>query len=144
MFVLVLAGAGVIVLLGLVHAFLTFRSSPDGGPMMPTDANVRETMLLSTGLGLAPRIDTTLWKAWIGFNLSHSLGVVVVGVLIGLPVARKLKCPIDNWLWLTTSLCLPWIYRSIAQRYWFAQPTRGITFATLLILTGIVGQWATS
>ena len=144
MFVLVLAGSGIIVLLGVFHCLLTLRSSPHGGPMMPTDTSVREAMSVATGLGLAPKINTTLWKAWIGFNLSHSVGVVVVGLLIGLPVTQQMSCPVGNYPWLVASLSLPWIYLYISQQYWFAQPTRCITLAGVLILVGIAGQLVTN
>ena len=140
MFVLVLLGSGIIVLLGIAHGIYTFRSAPDGGPMMPINPEVREAMSVVGGIGLAPELKTTLWKAWIGFNLSHSLGLVVVGLLIGLPVLDALASPVDNLAWLVCALVLPPLYLWLSIRHWFAKPTMGFALATVLIFFGVAGQ----
>ncbi len=81
MHILILLGAAIFVMLGTIHAVYTLRSSPDGGPMTPVRPEVRAAMVEPGGLGLAPRIDSNLWRAWVGFNLSHSVGVVAIGVI---------------------------------------------------------------
>lgn len=141
MFYMVILGATVIALLGFVHAWFTLRSTPTGGPMMPIDASVKEAMSVEGGLGIAPELRTTLYKAWIGFNLSHSLGLVVVGFLIGLPVVVQASVPFDNWSWLVCALVLPWLYLWMSVRFWFAKPTQGFTLAGVLILVGTLGEW---
>ncbi|MEM1269882.1 MAG: hypothetical protein AAGI08_07520 [Bacteroidota bacterium] len=141
MHILVLVGAGILTFLGVMHGLLTLRSTPTGGPMMPTDSSVQEAMSIEGGLGLAPEIRTTLWKAWIGFNLSHALGVVVVGVVIGWPVIRGMAVPADEMMWVAAALVLPWVYLGISSRYWFRQPTTAIGLAGALITGGIVGHW---
>ncbi|MFT7289004.1 MAG: hypothetical protein ACI87W_003130 [Halieaceae bacterium] len=140
MFVLVLLGSGIIVLLGIAHGIYTLRSTPEGGPMMPVNPEVREAMLVVDGIGLAPTLKTTLWKGWIGFNLSHSLGLIVVGLLIGLPVLEALASPMDNFAWLICALLLPCLYLWLSIRHWFAKPTMGFAIATALICSGLAGQ----
>jgi len=140
MFVLVLLGSGIIVLLGIAHAIFTMKSTPTSGPMMPTNPEVRESMSIEGGLGIAPNLRSTLWKAWIGFNYSHSLGLVVVGFLIGLPVLSQLSVPADDFAWLFCALVLPWLYLWMSIRYWFSKPTQGIALVGLLILVGTVGD----
>lgn len=140
MYILVIIGAAIIIFLGIAHGVFTLRSTPQGGPMMPTDPQVRESMQVVGGLGLAPNLQTTLWKAWIGFNLSHSLGVLVVGMVIGLPVVLNLAIPANNPVWIAAALSLPWVYLWISRRYWFSQPTRGIAVAAGLISIGILAS----
>ncbi len=140
MFVLVLLGSGIIVLLGIGHGIYTLRSTPEGGPMMPIDSKVREAMSAVGGIGLAPELKTSLFKAWIGFNLSHSLGLVVVGLLIGFPVLTALTSPVDNLAWLVCALVLPCVYLWLSIRHWFAKPTMGFAIATALIFSGVAGQ----
>lgn len=140
MFILVILGAAIILLLGVAHAVFTLQSTPTGGPMMPTDVGVREAMSTVGGLGIAPELQTTLYKAWVGFNLSHSLGMVVVGVLIGLPVVMQMSIPTQSTAWLLAALILPWVYLWLSIRYWFAKPTQGIAMASTLISIGTLGE----
>lgn len=142
MSVLVLIGSGILLLLGVVHAVLTIQSTPEGGPMMPTNPETRAAMSVVGGLGIAPDLATTLWKAWIGFNLSHSLGMVMVGLIIGFPVASNGAIPAGNMWWLGCALILPWVYLWLSVRYWFSKPTQGIAVAAVLILAGTIGQLA--
>lgn len=142
MFVLILVGSAIIVLLGVAHTVFTIRSTPDGGPMMPTNDETRAAMSVVGGLGVAPELKSTLWKAWIGFNFSHSLGLVVVGLVIGGPVALSGTVPLGNVWWLACALVLPGIYLWLSVQYWFSKPTQGIAAAAVLILLGIIGQVA--
>lgn len=139
MSLLVVVGAAIIVLLGSVHAVYTFRSQPFRGPMTPTDARVREAMQIPGGLGLAPQIDSTLWKAWIGFNLSHSLGVILIGLVIGIPALSNFEGAIDHRGWVALALLTPAIYLAISIRHWFREPTIGIALAATLITAGLIG-----
>ena len=69
--------------LGLAHVFATPLTPAESKGLSPRDAALRETMSKET-VRLTRR--TTLWLAWVGFNLSHSLGAVLFGgvaLLIG-------------------------------------------------------------
>lgn len=138
--IFVISGAAIITLLGLVHALYTLRSRPDTGPMTPTDPQVQEAMAVPGGLGLAPGLSMPLWKAWVGFNLSHSVGVVVVGLYIGLPALFDMSSAVGDPLWVVPALGLPVLYLAISRAYWFRDPTAGISVASLLIAVGVVGE----
>ncbi|MEM1115205.1 MAG: hypothetical protein AAF845_20610 [Bacteroidota bacterium] len=138
MYILTLVGAGILTLLGVAHGILTLRSSPSGGPLTPEDEGVRAAMSVVGGLGLEPSIRTTLWKAWVGFNLSHSLGVVAIGALIGIPVLQRGGLPLDDPFWMTVALAAPWLYLVISIRYWFKQPTHAIGLASALITASVL------
>ena len=71
---LVLVGASIFLLLGTLHGVLTLIDVI-GPPryFTPRDAALRQAMQDST---LAIHPATNLWRAWLGFNLSHSLGVM--------------------------------------------------------------------
>jgi len=79
---LVAFSAAVILLLGVVHLSYTFWALK----LIPRDPAV------------APVIsaDTTMWKAWIGFNASHGFGAILFGLVYwraGL-VAAKISVPV--------------------------------------------------
>jgi hypothetical protein len=136
----VLLGAAVFVLLGAIHAVLTLRSRPSGGPMTPVAPVVRDAMVQPGGLGLAPDIDSNLWRAWVGFNLSHSLGVVAIGLMIGVPALSDLEGVSSNSAWLVLAVASPAVYLVLSIRYWFTDPSVGIAIGGALIYAGLIGQ----
>jgi hypothetical protein len=68
-------GGALFGILGLVHAFYTFTDSIRPRRLVPDKPVVMQDMA-STGVCLA-KGDTTMWRAWVGFNLSHSLGALI-------------------------------------------------------------------
>jgi hypothetical protein len=62
--------------LGLAHLLFTFR----GPAFMPRDRALAARME-----EVAPviSVDTTMRKAWIGFNASHSFGAILFGAVYG-------------------------------------------------------------
>jgi len=74
--ILVIAGASVFLFLGTLHATLTVRDLRHPRAFTPRDPALRLAMQQSS-IGLHPSIN--LWKAWLGFNLTHSLGLVLFG-----------------------------------------------------------------
>lgn len=139
--ILVMTGAGVLLLLGIAHAVATAQSSPNGGPLTPTNRDVRAAMEIPGGLGLAPYLKTPLWRAWIGFNYSHSLGVAAISLAIGVPALVDFEAAFGNLGWLLLALAVPPLYLLLSMRYWFRGPTVGITTGIALITAGILGEW---
>jgi hypothetical protein len=73
---LMVASAAVIFLLGALHLTYTFS----GSKLHPRDAELRARLEQ-----VSPLISrqTTMWKAWIGFNASHSYGALLFGAVYG-------------------------------------------------------------
>lgn len=71
--ILMAASAGIILALGLVHLVYTFR----GPKLTPRDPALQENMAR-----VSPVLtrETTMWKAWIGFNASHSFASVALSL----------------------------------------------------------------
>jgi hypothetical protein len=71
---LIAASAAIILLLGLLHLLYTFR----GSKLHPRDPELAERMR-----EISPVIsrETTMWKAWIGFNASHAYGATLFGLV---------------------------------------------------------------
>lgn len=140
---LVVAGATVFLLLGLLHGAGTLQSTPERGAFTPTEAIHREAFQVEGSIGIAPNVRMSLWKAWVGFNLSHSLGVIVVAVAMGLPVVRYgPDVALADPVWVAAALALPAVYLLLSLRYWFDKPTQGIAFGTLLVYAGVLGGLA--
>lgn len=129
--VLFAASALVILALGLVHLLYTFH----GVKLHPRDAAVKATM--QQALPVLTR-ETTMWKAWVGFNASHSYGAILFGLVYGyLALARPGLLGGSPFLLAVGALLLiAWV--QLGWRYWFSIPFRGITLAALLYGAGLV------
>ena len=115
-------GAIVFLLLGSAHALGTMVDLFRPFLFTPVDPQVKLTMMDSTIL-ITDR--TSLWKAWLGFNLSHGYGVFFFG-LITLLMAR------DNFGYviklrplfpLTIFMSLSYLIMAIS--FWFYVPALG-------------------
>jgi hypothetical protein len=79
---LVIIGGVVFGVLGALHAIYTALDLRNPRRLVPDDPSVAHAMA-NSALRLS-RGGTDMWRAWIVFNFSHSLGVLLVGALGGL------------------------------------------------------------
>jgi hypothetical protein len=127
---LLIAGGSIFGVLGLLHALYTFADTRRPRRLVPNDPAVIVSMRSST-VRLS-RGGTTMWRAWVGFNFSHSLGALLFAfccVALGLSL-KALALP-------KTALLLPvvvgGVYLWLAIRYWFRIPVAGVALATLCL-----------
>jgi len=128
--ILLLAAGGIFVLLGALHALYTLADERRPRRIVPEDPAVREAMA-GTGVRLA-RGGTTMWRAWIGFNLSHALGAVLFGALVML-LGYSWQEPTPPRFILLLPLGVTLVYLTLSVRYWFRIPTAGIALAAACI-----------
>jgi len=121
--VLIVAGALIFGVLGSFHLFYTFFSNK----FEAYDPSVSEAMK-STSPILTK--ETTLWRAWIGFNASHSLGAMVfAGIYIPLSLSHFGVIQASAWF-STLPVLVGLSYLMLAKKYWFKVPFVGILLAT--------------
>src|SRR5215472_7402255 len=77
--ILLILGGGVFAVLGGLHAIYTLLDLRNPRWFAPVDSSVAQAMA-NSALRIS-RGSTDMWRAWIGFNFSHSLGVLLVGTL---------------------------------------------------------------
>ena len=92
------------------------------------DSNTVEKMKMTSPILTR---NTTMWKAWIGFNASHSLGVIFFG-LINIIIAIQhfeiyISAPILSVLNIITLL----FYLFLSKKYWFRPPFIGVIVSLL-------------
>jgi hypothetical protein len=82
--------------------------------------------------------ETSMWKAWIGFNASHSAGAIFFGVINSLLVFHYFWIIKESVfiLFLTSSFVLFFLF--LAKAYWFRVPLIGVLIATLCFALSIV------
>jgi hypothetical protein len=124
-------GGGIFVLLGLLHALYTFLDIRRPRRLVPQEPAVAIAMAESQ-VRLS-RGGTTMWRAWVGFNFSHSLGAVLFGMLcIGAGLLLGTMA-VPAWILLFLVL-IAFVYLGLSRLYWFRIPTAGITVATVCIM----------
>jgi hypothetical protein len=96
-FLLETAGATFVVF-GLLHAIYTFLDIGRPRRLVPDDPAVSAAMARSQ-LRLA-RGRLTMWRAWVGFNFSHGLGVVLFGALCLFTGAVIATVAVPGWILL--------------------------------------------
>src|SRR5882762_5469202 len=112
---LIAASAAIILSLGLLHLLYTFR----GPKLHPREPALEAQMKL-----VSPVItrQTTMWKAWVGFNASHSYGAILFGAVYG-----YLALTHSQFLFESGFLCgLGLLFLSghvvLGRLYWFSVP----------------------
>ncbi len=123
-----LAGSFPFIVLGILHAFATPLTTAETKGLSPRDATLREAMARETFF-LTRR--TTLWRAWVGFNFSHSIGAVVFGVVVVLIGESQSSFHELAARFLPFAALVGAVYLVVAFRYWFRTPIAGLLFAEL-------------
>jgi len=126
-------GGSLFGILGLIHAVYTFADISRPRRLAPDDPAVIEAMS-ATGVRLA-KGGTTMWRAWLGFNLSHSLGALMFSFVC---IATGLSLSVVAWpkAALLAPVAIGLIYLWLAIRFWFRVPAIGIAIGTLCLAVG--------
>jgi len=122
---LLLLGGSISCVLGGLHAIYTLLDLRNPRRLVPVDPSVAQAMA-NSALRLS-RGGTDMWRAWIGFNFSHSLGVLLFGALAVWAGAHVKTLPVGSIPALTLIGC---IYEVLALLYWFRIPAIGVGIVT--------------
>jgi hypothetical protein len=131
---LVAASAATVFALGLLHLVLTFHGRRFHARDATGQAGMQQTTPFITR-------DTTMWKAWIGFNASHSYGAMLFGLVWGYLALWQPGVLTQSRFLQGLGLALLAAYVHLGWRYWFSVPFRGILLALLLYGAALVLLW---
>lgn len=123
---LVIAGT-IYAVLGLLHAVFTLLDERNPRRLAPDDAAVTAAMQASK-LRLS-RGATTMWQAWISFNLTHSLAALIFGTACFIVAAHLALFVFSPWALLALA-AVSLLFALIGLRYWFGVPRAGTLVAT--------------
>lgn len=121
--------------MGAMHGALTLRDLSTPTAFTPPDIALRRAMQASS-IRLNRRIN--LWRAWLGFNLTHSLGLVLFGgafVYVGIyaPVAFA-----SSLLLQAVAVAVSAIYLALCVAFFFATPTIGSSLGLACFVLAVV------
>jgi hypothetical protein len=131
---LVAASSAVTLLLGVMHLLYTFH----GPKLLPRDRELQTRMQ-----EVSPVItrQTTMWKAWVGFNASHSYGLILFGAMYGYLALAHGAFLFQSVFLLSLGLILLFGYVFLAKKY-FRIPLRAVLLATCLYALALIANFA--
>ncbi|MFT5677133.1 MAG: hypothetical protein ACI808_003085 [Paraglaciecola sp.] len=129
--ILLIVGASIFGILGTMHLVYTFFTNKFEAYDQSVTEAMKETSLVVTR-------ETSVWKAWIGFNASHSLGAMLVaGIYIPLTVSYFKVIQQSTWFSILPVL-VGLSYLVLAKKYWFKIPFIGVLIATVCFIWAAV------
>jgi len=128
---LIVASAAIILVLGCIHLLYTFN----GNRLHPRDAGLLAKMQEESPMLTR---QTTMWRAWIGFNASHSYGAMLFGMVYGYLALFHMGMLSGSVFLLALGLVLLGGYCVLGKLYWFSVPYRSALVSTVLYAAGLV------
>lgn len=133
--ILMAFSAGIILTLGVIHLVYTFS----GSKLLPRDPAVK-TAMSQVHLGITE--ETTMWRAWVGFNASHSMGLILFGLIFGFLALCHTKLLFGSAYLLAVGFAMLAGFFVLGKLYWFSIPFAGITIALVCYVASIIAARA--
>lgn len=129
------ASAVVVLVLGCLHLFYTYRTEK----FSPRDPALTRRMH-----EVSPVISrqTTIWRAGVGFHASHSLGILFFGALYLFLALESSHFLFGSKFLLGLGLVYLVVMVVLAKLYWFSVPFRGVAAAAVFYVAGMLAAWA--
>jgi hypothetical protein len=129
--VLMTLSASIVFALGLLHLVYTFWDSK----LAPRDPALRIRMS-----EVSPVIskETTMWRAWVGFNASHSMGAILFGLIYGFLAIEHSQLLFRSPFLLVVGLAMVSGLFALGKIYWFRIPFTGIGISLACYVASIV------
>jgi hypothetical protein len=87
----------------------------------------------------------TMWRAWVGFNASHSLGILLFGLFYGYLALARPDVLFRSVFLSGLGFCSLCAYAALAKVYWFSVPFKGVLVALSLyiiaVAVGLSAEW---
>jgi hypothetical protein len=133
--ILVATSAAIVGLLGVSHVALTLW----GPQLLPRDRSLKAAMERDSPVITR---QTTIWRAWIGFNISHGMGAILFGLVYGTLAIAHGELLFDSILLQAAGFAMLVSYVALAKLYWFVTPLVGTSVSLACYSVGIVLAWA--
>jgi len=122
-------------ILGAIHILYTLMDMRAPRKLTPHDDSVRLAMLKST---LALTTQTTMWRAWVGFNISHGMGVLFFGLIYLVLAITDFNLLVRSRMLPIMALVIGAIYFVLSIKYWFRVPAIGTGIGTTCYLLSLI------
>ena len=82
-----------------------------------------------------------MWRVWVGFNASHSMGLILFGLVFGYLAIAHPSTLFQSGFLLAVGLATLLGYLILAKLYWFRVPMAWIAIALASYVASIVAAW---
>ena len=129
--ILMVACASIVFTLGVVHFVYTFW----GTKLTPRDPALQISMNQ-----ISPVItkETTMWRCWVGFNASHSMGLILFGLVFGYLALAHGQLLFQSPFLLVVGLAMLGGFVVLSKVYFFSVPLMGICISLACYVGSIV------
>jgi len=129
--ILMVLSASIVFALGAIHLVYTFS----GPELTPRDPALQVVMNR-----VSPVItkETTMWRCWVGFNASHSMGLILFGLVFGYLAFVHCQLLFQSPFLLIVGFAMLVGFLVLCKVYFFSAPLRGIGMALACYVASIV------
>jgi hypothetical protein len=128
--VLMVLSASIVLTLGVVHLVYTFW----GPNLTPRDPALQVSMNQSSPVITK---ETTMWRCWVGFNASHSMGLILFGLIFGYLALAHGQLLFRSPFLLIVGLAMLGGFVVLAKVYWFSAPFKGVSISLACYVASI-------
>jgi hypothetical protein len=131
--VLMVVSAGIILALGALHLAYTFW----GPKLTPRDHALQVSMDQ-----VSPVIsrETTMWRAWVGFNASHSMALILFGLIYCFLAITNSSLLFRSPFLLIVGLAMLVGLLILCKVFWFRVPFIGVGISLVCYLASIAAS----
>jgi hypothetical protein len=117
--------------LGVVHMVYTLW----GQKLTPRDPALQISMSQ-----ISPVItrETTMWRCWVGFNLSHSMGLILFGLVFGFLALAHTQLLFQSPFLLGVGLIMLAGFVVLSKLYFFSVPLTGVSLSLACYVASLV------
>lgn len=127
--------ASIVFTLGVAHLVYTFW----GPSLTPRDPALQISMSQSS---LIMTKETTMWRCWVGFNASHSMGLILFGLVFGYVALAHAPLLFQSRFLLVVGLAMLGGLVVLCKVYFFSAPLTGISISLACYVASIALSWA--
>jgi hypothetical protein len=128
--ILMVLSASIVFTLGAVHLAYTFW----GPNLTPRDPALQVSMSQTSPVITK---ETTMWRCWVGFNASHSMGLILFGLVFGyLALAHDQLLFHSPFLWVVGLAMLVGLV-VLCKVYFFRAPLTGVCISLACCIASI-------
>ena len=123
--------ASIVLSLGVAHLVYTFW----GPNLTPRDPALQISMSQ-----ISPVItnETTMWRAWVGFNASHSMGLILFGLVFGYLALAHGQLLVQSPFLLLVGFAMLGGFVVLCRVYFFSAPLRVISISLACYVASII------
>jgi len=128
--ILMVLSASIMFVLGVIHLAYTFQ----GPKLTPRDPALQISMSQ-----ISPVItkETTMWRCWVGFNASHSMGLILFALVFGFLALAHDELLFHSPFLLVVGFAVLGGFVVICKLYFFSAPLTGIGISLACYLNSI-------